>query len=412
MPRILILSSHVGLGHVARDLAVARALRRTAPRITIDWCSAEPVNSFLDEHGERVVDECRGLWSLSTLIEDLYNRGWSALGGVKGVSERLAMLRRNWKTVEQVLEGYDLVLADEFWELLYAAPKEARNGVVFATDLVYKPYKLNPLDALISYLLNRFFRERFSEVGTLVYLNEPDMVSNRRWLPLVGGKVGDWLKEHAVVLGLATSYLPWELPTPDEARRRLSVDQDTMLVSVSIGGTGTRSTVLLNCIASSTEGLERLARNQGYRDLLVKIVLGPRTLWEPPRGLEGVIEVTGTVGSMVDYYVASDLLVTRGGRTTTADMVCAGRPAVLVPIRGHFEQEEIAGHMERKYGYPVILEGSCSPRVVIRAAERALRLRPPVRRPERCNASLKLARLLAEIMGQEGGGGRKAPRIM
>jgi pimeloyl-ACP methyl ester carboxylesterase len=69
--RILIVSSPVGLGHVQRDLAIARELRRLAPEIEIDWLAQDPVNRVLQAAGETIHPLSGELHNESGLCERL-----------------------------------------------------------------------------------------------------------------------------------------------------------------------------------------------------------------------------------------------------------------------------------------------------------------------------------------------------
>ncbi len=393
--RVLFLSSHVGLGHVARDYAIAVLLRRLRPGVVVEWCSAEPVLGFLRVKGERLAGGCGGLESFSTVIEDLYN---GRVGGLRDLASRLSILRRNYQLLAGMVDfgSYELVFADEFWEVVYAAPDTVKEGVVFATDIVYKPYTLNPLDSLLSLILNRYFKRVLPRFRRLVYLNDLGMLEGRRWYWLFGGDVAGWVRRHMVVAGLATSYPPGGLPGRGEARRRLGLGDEDFVVVVSVGGTSTRSRVLLDCIDRLSRPLaERLSRIAGGRVRIVAVP-GPRTAWRPRGGVVEVLE--DSPAGLHDYYAAGDLFIVRAGRTTTADLLCAGKPAVLVPIKGHFEQEEIAGHMARAYGYPVLPEDQCSLEGLMEAVVRALRLKP---RPPAglCRGVEVTARLLAGMLG-------------
>jgi len=395
--RALFLPSHVGLGHVARDAAIARELRRLAPGLRVEWCSAEPVTSFLRALGEPLAPGCSGLESFSTVIEGLYE---GRLRGLRRLGERLAILRRNWETVEPLVAsgGYSLVYADEFWELVYAAPPSVKKTTVFGTDLVYMPYaSLRPQSLLVALILNHYFRGALTGFRRLLYLNDPGVVEGKRWLLLAGGRVDEWLRRHAAVAGLATSYLPGELPGRREARRRLGAGEDELLVVATVGGTSTRSRRLLSCVAEAAPLLDRLAKGMGLEGARVIAVTGPRTRWEPPPGLQGLVEARGLEPGLHTLYAAADAFVTRAGRTTTADLLCAGVPAVLVPIRGHLEQLDIARYMERRHGYPVLREEECSPARLVERLREAL-----ARRPEPpgslCLGSPRAARLLASML--------------
>ena len=53
-PRVLYLSSPIGLGHVRRDLAIADAMRERRPDLEVQWLTQSPVAEFLEQRGEVV----------------------------------------------------------------------------------------------------------------------------------------------------------------------------------------------------------------------------------------------------------------------------------------------------------------------------------------------------------------------
>ena len=52
--RALFISSPIGLGHVQRDLAIARELRKLQPELDIDWFTVDPAARYLEQEGERL----------------------------------------------------------------------------------------------------------------------------------------------------------------------------------------------------------------------------------------------------------------------------------------------------------------------------------------------------------------------
>ena len=53
-PKVLYLSSPIGLGHARRDLAIVQELRARRPDVQVDWLTQDPVITFLESQGERV----------------------------------------------------------------------------------------------------------------------------------------------------------------------------------------------------------------------------------------------------------------------------------------------------------------------------------------------------------------------
>ena len=51
-PRALYISGSIGLGHVSKDLSVARELKRARPEIEILWLAGHPASEVLRDAGE------------------------------------------------------------------------------------------------------------------------------------------------------------------------------------------------------------------------------------------------------------------------------------------------------------------------------------------------------------------------
>ena len=52
--KALFISSAIGLGHVQRDLAIAREMRKLQPDLQIDWFTVDPAATYLEREGERL----------------------------------------------------------------------------------------------------------------------------------------------------------------------------------------------------------------------------------------------------------------------------------------------------------------------------------------------------------------------
>src|SRR5207245_569215 len=70
--RVLWLSSPIGLGHIQRDLAIARALGQIAPDVTVDFLAADPADRVVQAWGARLHPATRLL-----LNESGHFEGWS-----------------------------------------------------------------------------------------------------------------------------------------------------------------------------------------------------------------------------------------------------------------------------------------------------------------------------------------------
>jgi UDP-N-acetylglucosamine--N-acetylmuramyl-(pentapeptide) pyrophosphoryl-undecaprenol N-acetylglucosamine transferase len=149
------------------------------------------------------------------------------------------------------------------------------------------------------------------------------------------------------------------------ARKRLGLDEAAPTVLVSGGSLGSGPLNELVPKVSLPVGVQVLHLAGTGRDEPV------RSAWERA-GVRAV--VLGYLDSMEDAYLAADVVVSRSGASTIAELALAGLPSVLVPLptlaRG--DQEANARVLERAGGATVILQKH--PRFVEAVGEELTRL--------------------------------------
>ena len=113
----------------------------------------------------------------------------------------------------------------------------------------------------------------------------------------------------------------------DRARAALGLPTDRLVVAVFGGSLGSK--VLNEAVAGMVDRLG------SRRDIAVRHVVGDRFLADAAAqrsGAEGIMyDVIGYEDQMVQVYAAADLMVTRAGASTIAELATAGMPAVIVP---------------------------------------------------------------------------------
>lgn len=137
--RVLWLSSPIGLGHIQRDLAMARALRARHPDVTVDFLTASPNDRAVEAWGERLHPASRLLVSESGHFES-----WARdheLHAFNALWDMDEIMTGNFMTFADVVEreAYDLWVADEGWDLdyyLHENPDLKRAPYVFLTDFI------------------------------------------------------------------------------------------------------------------------------------------------------------------------------------------------------------------------------------------------------------------------------------
>lgn len=113
----------------------------------------------------------------------------------------------------------------------------------------------------------------------------------------------------------------------DSARRALGVPADRFLVAVFSGSLGSK------VVNAAVVGMVEMLKDRS--DIAVRHIVGDRFLAESGvrrRLDQGIMyDVIGYEEQMVQVYAAADLMITRGGASTIAELATAGVPAVIVP---------------------------------------------------------------------------------
>ena len=137
--RALWISSPIGLGHVQRDLAIARAVRKRVPDLEIHWWAQPPVTDVLAEAGETIHPASTELASESAHWEsEAADHDLPAFYAFRRMDE---IFCANYLLFDDVVRdsSYDLWVGDECWEIdyfLHENPERKIAPYVFMTDVI------------------------------------------------------------------------------------------------------------------------------------------------------------------------------------------------------------------------------------------------------------------------------------
>lgn len=339
-PRILVVSSPIGLGHAQRDLAIVRELRALVPGLEVDWLAQHPVTAVLEAAGETVHPASKHLASESTEWEAHARE--HELHAFQAWRELDEVLVANFMLFHEVARdgAYDLWLGDESWEVdyfLHENPELKTAPYAFLTDFV----GWLPIDESEEWLTTDYNAENIGHVegnpglrDAAIFIGDPEDVIPRSFGPGLPA-MDAWVPKHFDFCG----YVPATAAEP--APRR---DGAPPLIVASVGGS-TAGIHLLRRIAAAFAELRR----DTEAELL--LVCGPRI---DPRSIDPVpgMEAVGYVHDLHRVLASCDLAVVQGGLTTTMELVAARRPFIYVPLRKHFEQNGHVAHRLRRYGAP------------------------------------------------------------
>jgi hypothetical protein len=156
--RVLYISDSIGLGHAARDLAIARELRRLDPGIEIMWLAGDPARRLIAEAGETLFPETEAFAHETGVAEDT-----SEEFSLNVLSYALRA-QGAWKQAVEAFKEvsakhpYDLLIGDESYEIdaaLAEQPELKKAPFVMIYDFVgLDAMSHNPLERLLAYRIN------------------------------------------------------------------------------------------------------------------------------------------------------------------------------------------------------------------------------------------------------------------
>jgi pimeloyl-ACP methyl ester carboxylesterase/predicted glycosyltransferase len=368
-PRVLYLSSPIGLGHARRDLAIAEEIRTLQPGVDIEWLAQDPVTRVLEAAGERVHPASAHLTSESSHIES--ESGEHDLHVFQAIRRMDEILVANFMTFLEVLETerYDLVIGDEAWEVdhfLHEDPATKRARFAWLTDFVgYLPMPAGGereafLTADYNAEMLRHVERHPGIRDAAIFVGDPEDVVAHPFGPGLPG-IREWTEAHYEFCGYVTGFDPAALGDRAELRAALGYEEDETVVVAAVGGSSLGAPLLRRILDAHPLAAEMVP---GLRTV---VVTGPRLdpAWLPEA--PGVTKLT-YVPDLHRHLAACDLAVVQGGLTTTMELTAARRPFLYFPLRNHFEQQIHVRHRLDRHGAGRAMDyASATPEVIAAA---------------------------------------------
>jgi len=398
--RALWVCSPIGLGHVLRDLAIARALRAQVPDLEIEWLAQPPVSDVVAAHGEIVHPASVELssesahWESESTHHDLH-----AFYAFRRMDE---ILCANYMLFDDVVREttYDLWVGDEAWEVdhfLHENPERKIAPYAFLTDVV----GFLPVDP-----------EGDPREAELCADYNAEMVEHRERFPYVRDRsvfIGGFaeLPDASLGAGLPTvrafterrfTSVPYVVPfdpaayrRPARLRRELGYGTGYPLYLAAVGGTA----VGRDLLELTAEAFELVRKEEP--DARMVMVTGPRLDPGLLPDVEGM-EKRGYVDSLFAHLACADLSVVQGGLSTTMELTAARRPFIYFPLAHHWEQQHFVAHRLDHYGSGVRMDYAATTPPDLAAAMISARRTRPSTRPIRRGGADRAASLLASVL--------------
>lgn len=350
----LFISGSVGLGHVVRDLVIAKELRNQIPEADIFWLASHPASSVLKEAGETLVPEAEKWAQESEGLENL-NKECAEKGKVYNVNlaKYLFKAREAWssnvKIFKQLIdrEQFDIVIGDEAYEIAIAL----RDNIIKIKPTFVMIYDFigldtmtkNPLEKLIAYKTNKGWVRGHAKVPnsviTRIFIGELEDIPDKRFGFLLPNR-RESIRGKYNFVGYILPFNPKEYTEKQKIRETLGYGEEPLVICAT-GGTKIGQP-LLNLCAESFELIK-----DKIPELCMVLVAGPRISTELLKRTKNLV-VKEYVPNLYQHFAASDLAIVQGGSTTTLELSALNRPFIYFPIEGHAEQQlHVAPRLER-----------------------------------------------------------------
>ena len=284
-------SSPIGLGHATRDIAV------------VDCFENISTNFVTGSNAAKI------LKSLSFKVEDVYKPPQFIVedGSLKNSARWLWKYYQYYKDCKKISnkiiedDNPRLVVSDEDFASL-AVAQNKKIPTVLITDILETRFTKG-FTSIIEKKMNKSMQKIIKNCDVVILPEDgPDEDNIRRVGPIVR----------------QTKY------TREELRKKFSFDKKTIVVT--IGGTDAG----LFLIEKVLEIFPKINEHE------IVLVSGPSmSKSEKIRNL-------GFVNNLHEIIYAADVLVSLAGKSTIDETREYGTPAIFIPIKGHFEQEDNA----------------------------------------------------------------------
>lgn len=286
-------SSPIGLGHVTRDIAIADNFENVS-------------TNFVTGSGAAKI-----LKNLDLQVQDVYNPPSFIIenGSLKNPAKWLWRYYQYYKECKNISERVlkedipNLVISDEDFASLTVA-QEMKIPTVLVTDIL-ETHFTKGISSIIEKKMNRAMQDISKKCEVIILPEYGEDQDNIK-------RVGPIVRK--------TRY------SREELRKKFSFERKTVVIS--IGGTDAG----LFLIENALEAISKI--NQ---DIEIILVSGPAV----SRKFENVKNY-GFVNNLHELISAADLLISLAGKSTIDEANAYGTPAIFIPIKGHFEQEDNA----------------------------------------------------------------------
>ena len=361
--RMLYVSGSIGLGHVTRDLAVARELRSLETGVELHWLAAPPASDVLAAGGEILVPECASYRCETDQAEAAAHGGHLSL--TTYVYRALGCWLHNARVLGDAAKHgqFDVIIGNETYEVVVA---HVFGMNVLPVDvpfiMMYDFYGMdvttrNPLEWLGAWGLNFIWAQErritARQNNASIFFGEPEDVPDHPFGVFLPNR-RRYAEDHVEFVGYPLGFDIQTVRDRSHLRATLGYGAEPLVIC-TVGGTAVGRSLLELCGRAYPLAAQRLP------GLRLVLVCGPRidpATLDVPQGPERY----GMVPDLYKHLAVCDLAVVQGGGTTTLEVTALRRPFLFFPIEGQSEQEvTIANRLARQGAGVRMTQGRTTP---------------------------------------------------
>ena len=317
----LFFSSPIGLGHITRDIAIAKEMAKSFNYYNLDFITGSKAFDFVCNENDSSVESKFNAHNL------YYPPEFSIVDGKLNSSfiwllKYLAYFQKSKIKIKKLLSSGNkkwetsLIITDEDFASL-SVGKDLHIPRILITDILRTHFiRKGVLTNIENFLNNSMCRLIKSSECVII----PESGDNRDNLFYVG----------PIVREIKTNR--------DELRKSLSFNKKTILVT--IGGTSAGFYLIKRTIESFIK-----LRKRFDCDLVVSFSSGISA----DNRDDKIYRSIGFVNNIHEYVYAADLVISLAGKSTIDESLVYGTPGIFIPIKNHFEQEDRAREMGFSY---------------------------------------------------------------
>ncbi|WP_424355150.1 UDP-N-acetylglucosamine--N-acetylmuramyl-(pentapeptide) pyrophosphoryl-undecaprenol N-acetylglucosamine transferase [Methanobacterium sp. MBAC-LM] len=326
--KVLFMTCGIGMGHVSRDITLAKRLEEK--NVDITFASYGSGHEMLSKHGKYKIFK----------LPDIQLYGGDGELDIKYTAKKsinvpfifLKSIYHEFKIIKELKP--DIVIGDSH----YSAPITCRilkiPCILITNELTLNFAELYPDRKIIEYAengLKRFIESVSNQCDSIII---PDIENSIEIPPK--------LRDITTFTGPFLKRNPSQIEDKNELRKKLGFHEDDKIVLVTVGGSKFGKK-LLNLIIDSAKWIDC---NK------VVIVTGPQISSDFIQDSDKIVKKE-FLDDIMEWMKLSDVVISLAGHNTTMELASLGIPSILVPIDNHSEQIKNALNM-KKYGISAV----------------------------------------------------------